>query len=111
MKTAIFKLPEPANADTIEELTPVTKLDTSQFGNDVKTTEFHPSDDRKAASVTESHVVLWDIAGEDAKSIMNIQLEGKNSPKFTMGKWNPHQNCNQVVIINLYSYIFIKNQK
>lgn len=97
MKTSILKLPTETSTDTIEELKAVTKFDTSAFGSDVKTTEFHPNDEGKASSVTENHVVLWDVTTEEAKSILTIQLEGKNSPKFTTGKWNPHQNCNQVL--------------
>ncbi|KAJ8925355.1 hypothetical protein NQ315_009185 [Exocentrus adspersus] len=95
MKTAILKLPESENPNTIEELEVATKLDTSLFGNDVKITDFHPTESNKAVSVTENQIVLWDISGSEGKSILNIQLEGKHNPKFTTGKWNPHQNCNQ----------------
>lgn len=98
MKTAILKLPATENIDNIDNLEVVTKFDTTSFGTDIKTTEFHPCEEIKAASVTENQIVLWDISGEAAKSIINVQLEGKNSPKFTTGKWNPHQNCNQVSI-------------
>lgn len=107
MKTAILKLPSEVNADSVEELEAATKFDTSAFGSDVKTTEFHLNDVSKAASITENNIVLWDISAENAKSIFTIQLEGKNNPKFTMGKWNPHQNCNQVFINRnvLFSHI------
>lgn len=96
MKTAVFKLPSSENIDNIENLEVVTKFETSAFGTDVKTTEFHPTDESKAVSVTDNQVVLWDISGEDGKCVVAIQLDGKNSPKYTSGKWNPHQNCNQV---------------
>lgn len=96
MKTAILKLPETENPNTIEDLEVATKLDTSLFGNDIKTTDFHPTESNKAVSVTENQVILWDVSGTEGKNILNIQLEGKNNPKFTTGKWNPHQNCNQV---------------
>ncbi|KAJ8977967.1 hypothetical protein NQ317_008159 [Molorchus minor] len=95
MKSAILKLPETENPANIENLEMATKLDTSPFGTEVRTTDFQPTDSNKAASVTESHIILWDISESDGKSILNIQLEGKNSPKFTTGRWNPHQNCNQ----------------
>lgn len=96
MKTAILKLPLTENSDNIEDLEIVTKFETSDRGSDIKTTEFHPTDEHKAVTVTDNHVVFWDISSEDAKSILNIPLEGKNSPKYTTGKWNLHQNCNQV---------------
>ncbi|CAH1992329.1 unnamed protein product [Acanthoscelides obtectus] len=95
MKTDILKIPEVENLDTTENLDVITTLDTSSFGNDVKTTEFHPAEENKAVTVTDSHVVLWDITESAGKSILNIPLEGKNNPKFTTGKWNPYQNCNQ----------------
>lgn len=96
MKTAILKLPSTENSDNIENLEVVTKFDTTNYGTDVKTTEFHPTDEQKGVSVTDNQVVFWDISSEVAKSVLAIQLEGKNSPKYTTGKWNPHQNCNQV---------------
>lgn len=98
MRTAIFKLPETENPDAIDDLEVVTNFDTSSYGTDLKTTEFHPSENNKAVSLTDTHVVLWDISDSEAKSIINITLEGKNSPKFTNGKWNPHQNCTQVLL-------------
>lgn len=96
MKTAILKLPATENSDNIENLEIITKFDTSNYGSDIKTTEFHPTDEHKAVSVTDNQVVYWDISSEAALNILNIQLGGKNSPKYTIGKWNPHQNCNQV---------------
>lgn len=92
----MFKLPEAENTETIESLEVVTKFDTSSFGTDIKTTEFHPSDATKAVSVTDNHLVVWDISEDTAKSIISISLDGKNNPKFSNGKWNPHQNCTQV---------------
>lgn len=97
MKTAVFKLPENENPEEIENLEIVTVFDTSSYGTDIKTTEFHPSEENKAVSVTDTNIVLWDISESNAKSIISIVLEGKNSPKFTNGKWNPHQNCTQVL--------------
>lgn len=96
MKTAIFKLPEAENTETIENLQVMTKFDASPFGADIKTTEFHPSDEARAVSATDNHIVIWDISEDTAKSIISINLAGKNNPKFSNGKWNPHQNCTQV---------------
>lgn len=98
MKSAILKLPESENHDTIENLEIVTKFDFSTLGTDIKTTEFHPNETSTAASLTDTHLVLWDISESEGRAVSNIALEGKNNPKFTNGKWNPHQNCNQVRI-------------
>lgn len=97
MKTAIFKIPENENPEAIDNLEIITKFDASCYGTDIKTTEFHPNESNKAVSLSDTHIILWDISEKDAKSIMNIMLEGKNSPKFSNGKWNPHQNCTQVL--------------
>lgn len=97
MQTAILKLPSTENSDSIENLEAVTNFETGNYGSDVKTTEFHPTDEGKAVSVTDNQVVFWDISGENGKCILAVQLEGKNSPKYTTGKWNLHQNCNQVL--------------
>jgi len=94
-KTAILKLPEIENPDSIENLEVVTKFDATEYGNEIKTTEFHPSDATKAASVIDNNVILWDISDSEGKCIERIQLDGKHSPKFTTGKWNPHQNNTQ----------------
>ncbi|XP_023012429.1 EARP-interacting protein homolog [Leptinotarsa decemlineata] len=95
MKTAIRKLPETENPENIENLEIITKLDTTNFGNDIKTTEFHPNESETAVTLTDTQVVLWDVSQTEGRSVINISLEGKNSPKFTNGKWNPHQNCSQ----------------
>ncbi|CAG9771069.1 unnamed protein product [Ceutorhynchus assimilis] len=94
-KTAILQLPDTENPDNIENLEILTKFDTSQYGSEIKTTEFHPNDPAKVASVIDNNIILWDVSETDAKPIKSFQLEGKHNPKFTTGKWNPHQNCNQ----------------
>ncbi|CAH0550838.1 unnamed protein product [Brassicogethes aeneus] len=99
MKTAILKLPEEKNPDSIDNLEVVTKLDTENFGIEVKTTEFHPTDPNRAMTVTENNLVLWDISEESGKDVWNVNLKAKNNPKFTTGKWNPHQNCNQFTTV------------
>lgn len=99
MKTAILKLPQEENPSEIESLEVVNKFNTEKYGHDIKTSEFHPNDANKLVSVMENQLVLWDISDLEAKPVNNIVLEGKNNPKFTTGKWNPHQNCNQVSVI------------
>lgn len=94
MKTAILKLPEVENPNEVESLEVVTKFNTEKH-HEIKTSEFHPSDPNRMVSVTENNLILWDISDVEAKAVSSIALEGKNSPKFTTGKWNPHQNCNQ----------------
>lgn len=103
MKTAVFKFPDNENPEEIDNLEVITTFDTSSYGTDIKTTEFHPNEENKAVTLTDSNVVLWDISESNAKSILSIVLEGKNSPKFTNGKWNPHQNCTQVITHHFFN--------
>lgn len=99
MKTSILSYPENDNSNEIESLQVVNEFDTEKFGTDIKTQEFHPTDANKSMVITENHIVLYDISEKNAKCISNFQLMGKNNPKFTMGKWNSHQNCTQVILI------------
>ncbi|XP_066155284.1 EARP and GARP complex-interacting protein 1 [Euwallacea fornicatus] len=94
-KTAILKLPETENPDSIDPLKVLTKFDTADYGGEIKTTEFHPTEANKAASVIDSNIILWDISDSTASTIKRFHLNGKHNPKFTTGKWNPHQGCNQ----------------
>lgn len=107
MQTAILKLPESERFDKIENLETLVSFDTESYGTEIRTTDFHPTDTNKAVTVTDYHMVFWDISGETGKSIISVHLEGKNNPKFTNGKWNPHQNCNQVS--DIYKNIVLKN--
>ncbi|XP_022907287.1 EARP-interacting protein homolog [Onthophagus taurus] len=95
IKTAILKLPETTNSNQIETLNVLVNIETPLNCGDVKATEFHPVEENKAISLCENHCFLWDLSDDVAKSILTIGLEGKSNPKFTTGKWNPHQNCNQ----------------
>lgn len=104
MKTSILSIPEINNTNEIEPLNVNNEFDTEKFGSDVKTMEFHPTDENKSVVVMENQIVLYDIAETNAKCISNISLTGKNNPKFTMGKWNSHQNCTQVRFHNVESY-------
>ncbi|GJQ80746.1 hypothetical protein Trydic_g9338 [Trypoxylus dichotomus] len=77
IRTSILTVPEESNPDQIETLEAIVSF---------------PS---KLLKVCENQTCLWDTTESEAKSILNIDLEGKNNPKFTTGKWNPHQGYNQ----------------
>ncbi|XP_065171436.1 EARP-interacting protein homolog [Atheta coriaria] len=94
--TCLLKLPEVENSEQIESLEVQNTFDLSSYDDDIITNEFHPIDESKCATVTGNQVVLWDISAQDSKQILNVNLESKGNAKFTIGKWNPHQNCNQI---------------
>lgn len=94
MKTCILKLPTEYNPNVIENLEIINKLEIENI-NEIKTTEFHPLLNDRAATVSDNKIILWDTTHTNADALLQIPLEGKNSPKFTTGKFNPHQNCYQ----------------
>lgn len=105
MKASLLKLPDSdsVNPDVIENLqlacdliggTNSSSADESLAG-DVKTTEFHPVDENRVCTVVDNEVVVMDVGEGQGKVVVGIKLEGKSSPRFITGKWNPHQNCNQ----------------
>lgn len=62
------------------------------------------SEANRLAVVVDNSVVLFDING----SLVNhIQLEGKGHLKFSGGKWNPHQNGEQVTKKMIMSILII----
>lgn len=105
IKTSILKIPEESDPDQIGNLDVVVDFPSELLDGDVRTTEFHPTDENKCITVSDNNISLWDVSESNAKNILNVNLEGKNNPKFTTGKWNPHQNCNQVCAILGCSFI------
>lgn len=78
--------------DGIEsEFADVEILDTEQFGSDVKTTEFHPSNTSLIASVVDGKVLLFNRT--ESKSQVIAEISGK---KFAGGMWS---NANQFLAL------------
>lgn len=122
MKGALWKLPELKEyTNDIENLKNIAEIDTTPYGIDLKTIAYHPMDSTKAVSVVDNKFILWDLANNgpqvkiDFKIIYQqvyfllyyfIQattsgtLASKGQPRFTNGKWNPHNGCNQFVTLN-----------
>nr|CAD7401515.1 unnamed protein product [Timema cristinae]CAD7425488.1 unnamed protein product [Timema monikensis] len=100
MRSAIWRIPPCESDTTPAKLEQLTLLETEEFGQDVKMTVFHPTDGSKAVTVVNNHFIQWDLAAGDAKLVCSRTMEGKGQPRFTVGKWNPHQNCTQFVTVN-----------
>ncbi|CAG2065830.1 unnamed protein product, partial [Timema podura] len=92
MRSAIWRIPPCETDATPAKLEQLTLLETEEFGQDVKMTVFHPTEGSKAVTVVNNHFIQWDLAAGDAKA--------RDKPRFTVGKWNPHQNCTQFVTVN-----------
>ncbi|XP_063226400.1 EARP-interacting protein homolog [Bacillus rossius redtenbacheri] len=101
MRSTIWRVPQqPEAGEAPASLEQLAQLDTEKLGRDVRITAFHPSDGSRAVSVVDNHFVLWDLSAGDGKEVCSGLLEGKGQPRFTTGKWNPHQNCSQFVTAN-----------
>ncbi|XP_049763235.1 EARP-interacting protein homolog [Schistocerca cancellata] len=106
MRTALWKIPfkNTSATGTGDQLAPALELlcnfDTEQYGKEVKVTDFHPTDGKRAVTVVDNQFVVWDIAESSSKMVSVGMLEGKGQPRFTTGKWNPHHNCTQFVTVN-----------
>lgn len=97
MKTMLFKLPEEDKSHELnygeqENLIPLCELNTGEHLGDIKTTEFNTVDANKCATVIDNHILFYDIGDKACTETLKITLEGKSNPKFTTGKWYPHQN-------------------
>lgn len=89
--------PADDNLSTIPSVEMITKLDTSSYGNDVKSIVWHPVEGNQLISLVDEYILLWDIGNNNqAKLKASATADLKGKPKFTSLQWNPHQNCTQV---------------
>ncbi|XP_012272109.1 EARP-interacting protein isoform X2 [Orussus abietinus] len=101
MKGALWKMPEMKEyTNDIVKLEKLDDLDTTSYGNDLKTIAYHPMDGTKVVSVVDNNFVLWDLTDSKCQVVTVGTLSGKGQPRFTNGKWNPHNGCNQFVTLN-----------
>lgn len=101
MKTALLSLPSSSadNNDSKEFATfaNVEILDTEKYGNEIKTTEFHPEDKNSLATVIDNKVLLHQRTPSDTRII--AEINAKNAPKFSTGKWSHHHHGNQFLAL------------
>ncbi|XP_015600749.1 EARP-interacting protein homolog isoform X2 [Cephus cinctus] len=101
MKGALWKLPN-VKDDTNEilQLDKISDIDTTPYGNELQIIAYHPMDATKAVSVVDNNFVLWDLTNTCPQVVTVGTLSTKGQPRFTTGKWNPHNGCNQFVTLN-----------
>ncbi|XP_017891002.1 EARP-interacting protein homolog [Ceratina calcarata] len=102
MKGALWQLPQLKEyTNNVENLTKLADIDTTPYGTDLKTIAYHPMDSTKAVSVVDNKFILWDLTDNGPKATTTSgTLASKGQPRFTNGKWNPHNGCNQFVTLN-----------
>lgn len=101
MQTALLKIPENyKETETGQEFLLFEDseiLNTEAYGLDVKTTEFHPTDSNLLASIVDGKILIFNRTESKTKVI--AELNAKNSPKFTSGKWSQHNQGNQFIAL------------
>ncbi|XP_034933614.1 EARP-interacting protein homolog [Chelonus insularis] len=101
MRGALWKLPELGEyTNEVESMEKVSDIDTTIHGADLRTIVYHPTESIRAVAVVDNHFVLWNLEGPSPQPSTIGTLTSKSQPRFTTGKWNPHNGCNQFVTLN-----------
>ncbi|XP_014221007.2 EARP-interacting protein homolog [Trichogramma pretiosum] len=99
MKGALWSIPKDNDTNDIVPLEKLADIDTTPYGNELKTITYHPTDSTKAVSVVDNNFVLWDLNFKPQVVTVGT-LTSRGQPKFTNGKWNPHHLMDQFVTLN-----------
>lgn len=102
MKTAILKIPdnifdddnsqkEMLKFDNIE----VLDIESHQQGGEIKTTEFHSTNNGLIATVTDSKLLL--LNRTESETLVVAEVNAKNTGKLNGGKW---YNANQFIVMH-----------
>lgn len=100
MKTALHRLP---NFNDCEENTEIFDfksselIETETFGNIIRTTEFNKLNSNLLATVLDDKILLLERA--EAKTRIIAEINSKNAPKYTTGKWSQHHQGNQLIVL------------
>lgn len=100
MKTAIYRLPDLSSDIESKEFLQFESseiLNTETYGSDIKTTEFHLTDNNLLATVIDNKVLLHERTASDTRVI--AEINAKNSPKLTTGKWSQTHLGNQFITL------------
>lgn len=62
MKGALWKIPNVQNLHDIVPLERLADIDTTPYGNELKTIVYHPTNSKNAVSVVDNNFVLWDLS-------------------------------------------------
>ncbi|XP_050074946.1 EARP-interacting protein homolog [Anopheles maculipalpis] len=102
METALITLPESLEPKDNEQeflaFENVETLATSEYGSEIRTTEFHPSDANQLACVVDGKIVLFHRA--EAATRVVAEINAKNVPKFTTGRWSHFHQGNHFIALH-----------
>lgn len=103
MQSAVIRLPDPESSvmhdhdKEYQSFESAEILETEPYGSEIKTTEFHPTDQKLMATVVDGKVLLHECTESQTKVI--AEMSAKNTPKFTTGKWSHHHQGNQFIAL------------
>lgn len=76
MKGALWRLPTLEDyTNDIENLEKISDMDTTAYGNDLKTIVYHPMEGTKAVAVVDNNFVLWSLDGPRPQVIFYCILD------------------------------------
>ncbi|XP_055383625.1 EARP-interacting protein homolog [Condylostylus longicornis] len=102
-QTAILDLPEDLqkkpDQDEFLNFHNVEILPSADYGNEIKNTEFHPSDEQIIASVIDGKIIIYNRSESKTRIAAEINAN-KHAQKFTTGKWSQHHQGNQFITLH-----------
>ncbi|XP_055530566.1 EARP-interacting protein homolog [Wyeomyia smithii] len=102
MQTALLRLPEQLTSgeDSQEFLKFADEeiLQTDGYGTEIRTTEFHPSDAALLCTVIDGKILLFNRAEASTKLV--VEINAKNSPRFSGGRWSHFNQGNQFITLS-----------
>ncbi|XP_058463447.1 EARP-interacting protein homolog [Malaya genurostris] len=101
MQTALLRLPEHLNpvegSQEFLQFANVEILNTEGYGSEIRTTEFHPTDESLLSTVIDGKILLFNRA--EASSKVVVEINAKNSPRFSGGRWAHFNQSNQFIAL------------
>lgn len=100
MKTAIYRLPDFTSEIENREFLQFESsevLETESYGADIRTTEYHSKDKNLLATVVDNKILLHERTPSQTRVI--TEINAKNSPKLTTGKWSQTHSGNQFIAL------------
>ncbi|XP_058833089.1 EARP-interacting protein homolog [Topomyia yanbarensis] len=99
MQTALLKLPEELKpiegSQEFLQFADVEVLKTEGYGSEIRTTEFHPTDSSLLCTVIDGKILLFNRA--EASTRLVVEINAKNSTRFSGGRWAHFNHSNQFV--------------
>uniref|UniRef100_A0A8D8D6U7 Protein TSSC1 n=2 Tax=Culex pipiens TaxID=7175 RepID=A0A8D8D6U7_CULPI len=101
MQTALLRLPDeltpPDDEAEFLQFADVEVLNTEGYGGEIRSTEFHPTDANLLSTVIDGKILLFNRA--EASTRLVVEINAKNAPKFSAGRWSHFNQGNQFITL------------